>query len=298
MKTIITGGAGFIGSHLADLLIAEGQEVHIVDNLSSGSEENINPEATFHEFDVRSENSLAEIFQGADVVFHLAANARLQYSIEEPKETNNINLGGTLSVLLAAKNAGVKRVVYAASSSAYGDTDADLLSENLLPNPKSPYAVQKYAGELYMRSFSQCYPIETVSLRFFNVYGPRQSAKGAYAPVIPIFIEAKKNNLPLPVVGTGLQTRDFTHVSDVVRALSIAATSGTVGKGEVINIGGGEEHSVLSIAEMIGGEIEHLPPRIEVSRTRADISLAKRLLDWEPRKDFKEAIRELMDLTK
>jgi len=296
MKTIVTGGAGFIGSHLVDLLLSEGHEVHIVDNLSSGSRDNIRPNAVFHEIDVRDQVALTELFSGADIVFHLAANARLQFSIEQPIETNDNNVGGTLSVLCAARDAGVKRVVYAASSSAYGDSDADILSETLLPNPKSPYAVQKYVGELYARSFNQCYGLQTVALRFFNVYGPRQSAKGAYAPVIPIFLESKKKGDALPVVGTGTQTRDFTHVSDVARALYLAATLPNVGNGEVINIGAGEEHSILELAEMIGGPIQHLPPRIEVMRTRADVSRAKELLNWEPKKNFAEAIEELKRL--
>jgi len=192
-----------------------------------------------------------------------------------------------------ARDAVVKRIVFAASCSAYGDTDAEKLSEEMLPLPQNPYAVQKYVGELCARAFLKNYSIETVSLRFFNVYGPRQSSQGAYAPVIPIFIEAKKSGKMLPVVGTGEQTRDFVHVRDIARGLIFARVSKNVGDGEVINLGTGIETSINKIAELVGGEVTHLPARKEMLRACADNSLAKKVLDWEPEISIEEGIRKM-----
>ncbi len=294
MKIIVTGGAGFIGSHLVDALVIQGHEVHVIDDLSSGSKENLNKDAIFHELDICDPDIICPIFSGVDIVFHLAANARLQQSIVDPVNTNETNVTGMLSVFTIARDSGVKRIVYAASCSAYGDTEADALSENLLPLPQNPYAVQKYVGELYARAFSKNYDIETVSLRFFNVYGTRQSSKGAYAPVIPIFIEAKNSGKPLPVVGDGEQTRDFIHVSDIVRALMLASISENVGRGEVINLGTGIETSVNKIASLVGGEVAHLPARKEMRRARADNSLAKKLLGFTPEVSIEEGVKEML----
>ena len=217
----------------------------------------------------------------------------MQYSIEHPIETNEVNVGGTLNVLIAAKEGGVKRVIYSASSSAYGDQKVLPFVETMTPNPKSPYGLQKYVGELYTRVWSEVYELETVSLRYFNVYGPRLNPDGAYALAIGKFLRQRKEGKPLTIWGDGTQTRDFTHVRDVVQANLLAAESKKVGKGEVLNIGAGRNFSVNQLAEFIGGPVVHEPPRIEPHDTCADSSLAKRLLGWKPEIKLEEGIEEL-----
>ncbi|MDP3958063.1 MAG: NAD-dependent epimerase/dehydratase family protein [bacterium] len=293
-KTIVTGGAGFIGSNLVDALVERGYETHVVDNLVSGKRAHVHPKAVFHELDVRETEKLKELFKGASCVFHLAALPRVQYSIEHPLETNEANVTGTLSVLSAAKDAGVKRVVYAASSSAYGDQEELPLHEEMPAMPKSPYALHKYVGELYARLWSELFGLETVSLRFFNVYGPRQSDEGAYALIIAKFLKQKRERKPLTVTGDGTQTRDFTHVEDVVVACLLAMESGKVGKGEVINIGSGKNISVNDIARLVGGKVEHIAPRIEPHDTLADTRRAKELLSWSPSVTIEEGIQSFL----
>lgn len=295
-KVVVTGGAGFIGSHIADALIREGYEVHIIDNLSNGKKENLNPKAIFHKADICDYKKIAPVFKGAKYVFHEAALPRVQFSVEHPLESNDANVNGTLNVLLAAKNAGVKRVIYAASSSAYGDPIRLPLVENMPANPKSPYGLQKYIGELYCRLFSQIYGLETVSLRYFNVYGPRNSAEGAYALVIAKFFKFLKEGKPLTITGDGTQTRDFTSVHDIVRANLLAMKSPKVGEGEVINIGAGRNFSVNQVAKLIGGKSVHIAPRLEPHDTLASNALAKKLLDWTPEWKLEEGIRELKAL--
>lgn len=292
-KSIVTGGAGFIGSHIVDALVERGDEVHMIDNLSGGKRERLNPKAVFHEKDIRDFDAIAPIFTDAHFVFHLAALPRVQPSIEDPRTTHDVNVTGTLNVLVAARDAKVKRVVYSASSSAYGDQAVMPIHENMAANPLSPYGLQKYIGELQCRLFSQIYGIETISLRYFNVYGPRASADGAYALVISKFLDQRSHGQPMTIVPDGKQSRDFTHVRDVVRANLLAAESPKVGKGEVINIGGGHDYSVLEIADLIGGSTIIVEPRLEPRRTFADIRKAKELLGWEPTVDFKEGIEEL-----
>lgn len=282
MKTLITGGAGFIGSNLADKLIELGHEVIVIDNLSTGKKENVNPATKFVLADIRNLEEIKPWFSGVDWVFHLAALARVQPSIDDPKTFNDVNVNGTLNVLLAAKDAGVKKVVYAASSSAYGNQTKMPLREDMRPNPISPYGLQKYIGELYCKLFSEVYGLPTVSLRYFNVYGKRQPIEGAYCLVIGIFARQRLAGEPLSIVGDGEQRRDYTSVEDVVHANILAAESLRVGKGEVINIGRGRNYSVNEVAAMFGGPTINLPPRIEPRETLADNSLAKKLLGWEP----------------
>jgi len=305
MKSIVTGGAGFIGSHVVDALVARGDEVHIIDNFSTGKREHVNPAATLHEKDIREFDAIAPIFAGASLVFHCAALARVQPSIKDPRTSHDVNSKGTINILVAVRDAGVKRVVYSASSSVYGNQDALPLHEEMEARPMSPYALQKYTGELSCRLFSQIYPntrtgvgvcgIETVSLRYFNVYGPRQTteADGAYATVIGIFLGQRASDRALTIVPDGTQSRDFTHVHDVVRANLLAAESPNVGKGEVINIGTGKAYTISEVAAMIGGPTLWLEPRIEPKATLADIRKAKELLGWEPTVAFKEGIEEL-----
>lgn len=290
---VVTGGAGFIGSHLATALLAEGYVVAVVDNLSGGKKENVPKGAEFFELDVNDTEALTTVMSGADFVFHLAALPRVQFSIEHPIETNRANVDGTVSVLKAAQDAGVKRVIFSASSSAYGDQAVMPLTEDMPASPKSPYGLHKYIGELYCRIFSEVYGLPTVSLRYFNVYGPGADPEGAYALVIAKFLKQRALGGPMTITGDGKQTRDFTHVRDVVRANMLAAQSEQVGKGEVINIGAGNNASVNKIAELIGGPVEHIAPRLGPHDTLADNSRARKLLNWEPTVSLSEGIMEL-----
>jgi UDP-glucose 4-epimerase len=293
-KAIVTGGAGFIGSHLVDALISLGVEVSIIDNLSTGKKENINSKANFYNLDIQNLEEIKPIFKNVDVVFHLAAIASVQYSIENPKETNDINVEGTLNVLLSAKEAGVKRFIFSSSSSVYGDVDKIPTDESCKIAPKSPYALHKYTGELYCKLFSEIYNLKTVCLRYFNVYGPRQNPNGAYASVIAKFSDLKRSKEVLTITGDGEQTRDFVFVEDVAMANIFAAKSDRVGKGEVINIGSGKKYSVNEIAKIIGGATKNIPPRVEPKDSLADIKLAKFLLDWEPQTSLEDGLRILL----
>ena len=294
-KKVVVGGAGFIGSHVAAALLEAGHEVHVVDNLSGGKREKVPAGATLHVLDINDTAALTEICKGAEHVFHLAALPRVQYSIEHPQETNIVNVEGTLSVLVAAKDAGVKKVVYSASSSAYGNQSVMPLLETMPAHPISPYGLQKYVGELYCRMFSEVYNLPTVCLRYFNVYGPGASSEGAYALVIAKFLKQRQEGTPMTITGDGTQTRDYTHVRDVVRANMLAADS-SAGKGEVINIGAGKNASVNKIAELIGGPSVHIEPRMEPHDTLADNSLAKKLLGWTPQVSLEDGIAELKKL--
>ncbi|MCR4325496.1 MAG: NAD-dependent epimerase/dehydratase family protein [Patescibacteria group bacterium] len=294
MKVVVTGGAGFIGSHLAKAFLERGDDVHVVDNYAGGKrEDRLHEGVTYHEVDIREGEKLAPIMAGASYVFHEAALPRVQFSIENPELTFSVNAGGTVSVLRAAHEAGVKRVVYAASSSAYGDQPVMPLSEEMPPHPKSPYGLQKYVGELSCRLWSDVYGLSTVSLRYFNVYGPGFDPEGAYALVVGKFLELRKSGKPLTITGDGTQTRDFTHVSDVVRANILAAESTSVGKGEALNIGAGNNVSINDIAAMVGGESSHVEPRLEPHDTLADNKKAKELLGWEPTVRIEDGIAEL-----
>ena len=296
MKYIVTGGAGFIGSHITDTLIVQGHEVHIVDNFLTGKRERVNAKAVLHEVDIRDFPALAPIFAGAAGIFHTAAQPRMQYSIREPRMTNDINITGTLNVLLAARDAGVKRVVYSASSSAYGARHPMPLQEDMPAEPIIPYAIQKRVGEQYCAMASRFYGLETASLRYFNVYGPRQTtaSDGPYATVIGIFLEQRKNDQPMTIVPDGTQRRDFTHVADVAAANLLAMSSVSVGAGEIVNVGTGKNHSVREVADMIGGAWEFAPPRQgEVHETLADTARACELLGWSPKVSFEDGIAEL-----
>ncbi|MEK7574747.1 MAG: NAD-dependent epimerase/dehydratase family protein [Patescibacteria group bacterium] len=297
-KVVVVGGAGFIGSHVTDALVERGFDVHVIDNMSGGKKENINPKAVFHQADIRDLAAIQPIIKGAKFVFHLAALPRVQYSIEHPVETHEVNVTGTQNVLIAAKDGGVERLIYSASSSAYGDQKVMPLIETMTPNPKSPYGLHKYVGEVYARVWSEVYGLETVSLRYFNVYGPRINPDGAYPLAIGKFLKQRQAGKPMTIWGDGTQTRDFTHVRDVVRANILASESKKVGKGEVINIGAGSNISVNDLAKMIGGPVVNEPPRIEPHDTLADNSLAKKLLGWTPTVTLEEGIAELKKIYK
>jgi len=274
--------------------VGKGFEVHVIDNLSGGKKENVNPKAIFHQTDIRDLVAIKPLFIGADYVFHFAALPRVQFSIEHPDETHGVNITGTLNVLIAAKDAGVKRVVYSASSSAYGDQPVMPLKEDMPAHPKSPYGLHKYVGELYCKLWSEVYGLETVCLRYFNVYGPRQNPDGAYALVIGKFLKQHAEGKAMTITGDGEQTRDFTSVHDVVRANLLASESKNVGKGETVNIGAGRNFSINKIAKLIGGKVEYLPARLEPKDTLADNSLAKKLLGWTPEVSLEDGIKELL----
>ena len=288
MKLLVTGGAGFIGSNLVDKLIEQGVEVTILDNLSTGKEENINPKAKFINCDISTASEIDMLFyiNGADVVFHLAALARVQPSIEDPISFNEVNVKGTLNVLLAAHKAKVKRVVYSASSSCYGDATKFPTPEEHSTNPLSPYGLQKYVGEQYCKMFSEVYNLDTVSLRYFNVYGERMNLEGAYCLVLGIFAQKMLEGKPLTINNDGEQRRDFTYVGDVVEANILAATHKEPLNGEAFNIGNGKEFTVNEIADMLGGEKQYGNKVIEPFRTLADNSKALLMLNWDPKGDL------------
>ena len=291
MKYVVVGGAGFIGSHIVDKLVEQNHEVVIIDNLSTGKMENVNPKASVEYIDICNVNecsAMVEIMSGADALFLLAAKARVQPSIENPVEYETNNTIGTLNVLKCASDAGVRRVVYSASSSAYGNTEKLPSKESDPINPLSPYGAQKYYGEVMCKMFSEVYGLETVSLRYFNIYGERQNVGGAYAMVIGIFADQKLRGEIMTINGDGEQRRDFTYVGDVVNANILASKSEKVGNGEVINIGNGDNRSINDIADMIGGERIHREPVIEPRETLADNSLAEELLGWKPTQNIED----------
>ncbi|MFA4955083.1 MAG: NAD-dependent epimerase/dehydratase family protein [Patescibacteria group bacterium] len=292
---LVTGGAGFIGSHLVDALLEAGHKVRVLDNLSTGIRERVNPQAEFILADITDLESIKPHFVGVEGVLHTAALPRIPLSIEKPVETAQANIMGTLHVLEAAHHGGVKRVVYSASSSAYGSQEEMPLRPDMPPNPLNPYALHKYIGEKLCKQFSDFQGLETVALRYFNVYGPRMADEGAYVTVISHFKRQRKAGDPLTVAGDGEQTRDFTHVFDVVRANLLALQSDKVGKGEILNVGAGEQHSINKIARFFGGPVANIPARQgEARHTCADISLTKELLGWEPQIKFDEGLRQLM----
>lgn len=293
MKYVVIGGAGFIGSNLTDFLIEEGHEVLVIDNFSTGKESNVNKKADLKVLDISHHSnfqSLVDSISGYDGIFHLAALARVQPSIENPHEFNKVNVNGTLFVLDAAVKAGIKRVVYSASSSAYGDAEILPTPENHPTDPLSPYGLQKLIGEQYCRVFYHCYGLETVSLRYFNVFGERQALEGAYLLVMGIFAQQRLKNEPLTITGDGEQRRDFTYVKDVCRANFLSMTSKNVGSGDVINIGNGDNRSVNQIADLIGGPKKYIEKRLEPQETLADNSKAKSLLGWNPTVSVEEWI--------
>ncbi len=295
MKILVTGGAGFIGSHLVDRLVKDGHQVTIIDNLSTGFKKNINPQAKFVLADIKNLAKIKKHFQGQDHVFHVAAIPRIQPSIKDPLLTNENNIKGTLNVLLASKKAQVKKVIYSASSSCYG-TNKPPLKEDDKPDCLNPYAISKYIGEIYCKLFSQLYGLDTISLRYFNVYGSRMDNEGDYATVIAIFLRQKAKGEPLTIVGDGRQKRDFTYVDDVIEANIKAMKYGGKFNGKVINIGTGQNYNINQLAKIISGKNVHIPARPgEAKSTLADNSKAWQILKWKPKISLEEGIRRLIN---
>jgi len=298
MKVVITGGSGFIGSHLADILIDSDYEVVVVDNLSIGRLENIShllehSKFTFLLADITDFDAIEIVFKGADWVFHLAALADIVPSIENPKEYYKSNVNGTFNVLEACRKYHVKKLIYSASSSCYGIPDEYPTKETAEIRPQYPYALTKNLGEQLVMHWSQLYSLPAVSLRFFNVYGPRARTSGTYGAVFGVFLAQKLAKKPYTVVGDGRQTRDFTYVSDIVNAIVVAAESNL--SGEIINIGSNNTYSINQLVELLGGDVIYIPKRPgEPNCTWADISKAKQLLDWCPKVSFEDGVEILL----
>jgi UDP-glucose 4-epimerase len=296
-KSLVTGGCGFIGSHLVDALIAKGQKVYVIDDLSSECNEEFyyNNEAVYLHEDIKNYDKIEGFFKNIDYVFHLAAESRIQPTLNRPQETCMTNFVGTCNVLEASKNSGVSRFFYSGTSSAYGRKNSSIaykilnkpceLRESMPTDCLNPYSVSKVAAEDLCKIYSSLWGLNTITFRYFNVYGERQPTKGKYAPVIGLFMKQKNENKPMTIVGDGKQRRDFTHVSDIVKANILAMESEDITgvSGEIFNVGTGINHSILEIASMIGGEVEHLPPRLgEAQQTLADISKISHSFDYQP----------------
>jgi len=299
MKVIITGGAGFIGSHLADFIIDLDFEVIVIDNLSIGRLENIShllehPKFTFLNADITNYNAIEQVFKGTDLVFHLAALADIVPSIENPKGYYDVNVNGTFNVLEACRNYKIKKIIYTASSSCYGIPDNYPTKETAEIRPQYPYALTKNLGEQLVMHWSQLYNLPAVSLRFFNVYGPRARTSGTYGAVFGVFLAQKIAKKPFTVVGDGNQTRDFTYVSDIVSALYSAFESEI--SGEIINIGSSRTYSINLLVKLLEGEVTYIPKRPgEPDATWADISKAKKLLKWSPQVGLEEGVNNLLN---
>ena len=284
-KVIVTGGAGFIGSHVVDTLIKQGIEVIILDNLSTGKKENINPKATFIECDLTKDKPL---FRDVDVVFHLAATPQVQYSMENPTDNNNID--SLINILELSKKSGVKRFIFSSSSSVYGNPKYTPIDENHPISPLSPYALHKLVGEQYCKLYSDIYNIDTVCLRYFNAYGDRMPNKGAYRSVISIFKEQHSKKQPLNIVNDGEQRRDYVHVDDIVNANILCAKSIKNLKGDIFNVGTGKSYSVNEVADMFGGEKQYGEKRIEPKNSIAENAKILLDLNFQPKKDLKKWI--------
>ncbi len=303
---IVTGGAGFIGSHLTEHLLNQGHIVRVVDNFSTGKRENLahlidNPNLTVYEMSVTDKEALDEAFKGADYVFHEAALASVPMSVEDPLRSHEHCATGTLKVLLAARDAGVKRVVYAASSAAYGNIEVESTDESMPTHPISPYGAAKLAGEYYCQVFAEVYQLETVCLRYFNVFGARQDPTSQYAAVIPIFISLMLQDKQPTIFGDGLQTRDFTYIDNIVHGNMLAAKVPGV-SGKVLNMATGESvnllHLVDALNRIMGKNLQpiHAPERAgDIKHSRSNIELARKYLNFDTIADFETGLARTVE---
>jgi len=298
MRYLVTGGAGFIGSHLVDQLIREGGEVTVIDNFATGRRENLiqhqdNKKFKLIEADISLFEVIAPYFKGVDKVFHIAGLADIVPSIVNPLTYYRTNVLGTMNVAEASRLAGVKKIIYAASSSCYGIPDVYPTVETQSIRPQYPYALTKYLGEETVLHWGQVYKFPVISLRFFNVYGPRSRTSGAYGAVFGVFLAQKLNNKPFTVVGDGNQKRDFIYVTDVANALVMAADSGV--SGEAMNVGSGNSYTINYLVKILGGDVVYVPKRPgEPDCTWADITKIKKLLGWQPKISFEEGVKALL----
>lgn len=304
-KCAVTGGAGFIGSHLVRGLLGRGHRVVIIDNFSTGKMENLDgvaqgPVAQLLNLDIREAGSLERVFEGCRWVFHEAAIPSVQRSLDNPDETNSVNITGTLNVLQAARRAGVEKLLFAASSSAYGESEVLPKHEGMTPQPLSPYALQKYVGELYCRVFSQLYGLKTIALRYFNVFGPRQDPKSEYAAVIPRFVTRMLSGQSPIIYGDGEQTRDFTYIDNVIDANVRAAESSA--DGIVVNIASGRRFSLNQTVELLNSilgcslrSIYEPARKGDVRHSLADIQAARQFINYAPSVDFRQGLQQTVD---
>jgi UDP-glucose 4-epimerase len=297
MRVLITGGAGFLGSALASWLVGEGHTVRVLDDLTAGDPRRLAPEVLFTRGDVKDVPKLWTLLQGVDCVYHLAARVRVPESIHYPSDYNDVNVGGTVAVMEAVRDTGVRRVVFASSGALYGEQAHQPIRESQPPNPNSPYGVSKVAAEHYVSTLGTLYAIETVALRIFNAYGPGQELPPSYPPAIPQLLRQAQSGGSLVIFGDGTQTRDFVYVDDVVDALVAAATATDVNRA-VINIGSGQEVSIndlaTQVARVTGKRVSVLHNREQsagLSRLVADVSLALELLGWTPSTDLNAGLR-------
>jgi len=298
MKCLVTGGAGFIGSHLVDQLLDAGHDVCVVDNLSSGRLKNLelalqHPNCAFVQADIVDRNAIEPLFENIDWVFHLAGVADIVPSIENPELYFNVNVSGTMNVLQCAKNANIKKLIYAASSSSYGIPDVYPTPETSPINAQYPYALTKYMGEELVMHWSKVFGLSAISLRLFNVYGTRSRTSGAYGAVFGVFLAQKIKGQPLTVVGDGSQSRDFTYVTDVASAFIAAAAANT--SGEVFNVGSGNHYSVNSLVELLDSEVVYIPKRPgEPDCTFADVSKIQSSFGWTAKVDLQAGVSNML----
>jgi UDP-glucose 4-epimerase len=296
----VTGGCGFIGSHMVDRLLADGHEVVVIDNLSSGNIRNLehqkgNPHLSVQIECITNFDKIEPFFKDVERVFHIAALADIVPSIERPMHYHNSNVNGTISVLEACRKHGVKRVIYAASSSCYGIPDAYPTPETAEIRCQYPYAVTKNLGEQYAMYWEQIYKMNITSMRFFNVYGPRSRTSGTYGAVFGVFLAQKLNNKPFTVVGDGKQTRDFTFVTDIVDACVTASNRDDI-SGRIFNVGSGNTYSVNRLVELLGGEVVYIPKRPgEPDCTFADTKQINEILGWKPKVSFEAGVQAMLD---
>lgn len=299
MISLVTGGCGFIGSHIVDRLLAEGHTVRVIDNFTTGRPENLkhhkdNNNLTIYQLDIRNKAEIRDIFCGVDYVFHMAALADIVPSIQKPWEYYSTNVLGTYNVVECAKEEGIKKLVYAASSSCYGIPDKFPTDEDAKIQPQYPYALTKRLGEETVLHWGQVYGVPVVSLRLFNVYGTRSRTSGTYGAVFGVFLAQKLAGEPFTVVGTGEQTRDFTYVTDIADAFYTAAISNITN--EIFNVGSGGTYSVNRLCELLGGETIHIPKRPgEPDCTFADTTKIEKVLNWKAKVSLEQGVKEILD---
>jgi len=299
LTAVVTGGCGFIGSHLTERLLASGYRVTVIDNLSTGRRENLatiepHPQLTVRIADIRDASAIAPHFAGADIVYHLAALADIVPSIQRPEDYFTTNVNGTFNVVQAARAAGVRRIVYAASSSCYGIPDVYPTPETAPTRPQYPYALSKLLGEQIVLHWNLVYGVSALSLRFFNVYGPRARTTGTYGAVFGVFLAQRMAGKPYTVVGDGTQTRDFTYVTDVAAAVQCAGESAL--SGEILNVGSGGTYSVNELVAQLGGEVTYVPKRPgEPDCTFADVRKIEERLGWKAHVPFADGVRTMLE---